>query len=247
MQLDYNTLYYIEVDDEMTITSVDNSIACGIFTDIGDYTDEQESLREFMNLRKGGYLGVMAHGDSMIDAGIEDGDTILIEPRIVPSSGDMVLARYENDYTIKYLYRDKDAILLCPANPDYSVITFPEGVEPEIIGVVDKVIKKSKSLPLREIKAMVKDRTNKQREIEILENTVREGLMDEDHAWKEDVPRELIAVWTDMVSAELGVSRKWIWAEKKWGLKNLRISYNNAVESVRFGEYDEIVKRILAK
>ncbi len=70
-------------------------------------------------------------GDSMVDAGILDGDMVVIEQSSSASDGDIVVALIDNDEaTLKYLHHDKDGdILLIPANTAMSAMHFsPERV-----------------------------------------------------------------------------------------------------------------------
>ncbi|TAJ76056.1 MAG: LexA family transcriptional regulator [Gallionellaceae bacterium] len=73
-------------------------------------------------------------GDSMIDAGIMPGDTVVVEKRGPANVGDMVIAIVDNEFTLKTLGREKSQFVLIPANPAYPVIR-PKG-DLEIFGVV---------------------------------------------------------------------------------------------------------------
>jgi repressor LexA len=73
-------------------------------------------------------------GDSMIDAGIMPGDTVVVEKRGPASPGDMVIAIVDNEFTLKKLGNEKGKFILIPANPAYPVIR-PKG-DLEIFGVV---------------------------------------------------------------------------------------------------------------
>ncbi len=56
------------------------------------------------------------HGESMINAGILDGDMILVEERQAASDGDMVVALVENEATVKTFYKEDGYIRLQPEN-----------------------------------------------------------------------------------------------------------------------------------
>jgi SOS regulatory protein LexA len=73
-------------------------------------------------------------GDSMIDAGIMPGDTVVVEKRGPATAGDMVIAIVDNEFTLKTLGNEKGQFVLIPANPAYPVIR-PKG-DLEIFGVV---------------------------------------------------------------------------------------------------------------
>jgi SOS regulatory protein LexA len=61
-------------------------------------------------------------GDSMIEAGINDGDVVVIDQKMQPKSGDIVVAYVDNDWTLKYFEKRNGKICLVPANPKYPEI-----------------------------------------------------------------------------------------------------------------------------
>lgn len=65
------------------------------------------------------------HGDSMIDVGILDGDLLAVHSTSVAKTGDIVVARIEDEVTVKTLQRtsQKHILQLLPANRDYDPIT----------------------------------------------------------------------------------------------------------------------------
>lgn len=81
-------------------------------------------------------------GDSMINAGIDNGDLVLVKSDKEFSSGDIVLARVGDEATVKrFISEDKPPyIYLKPENPSYSIIPFTN--EMEIQGKVISVLKK---------------------------------------------------------------------------------------------------------
>ncbi|MBQ9586540.1 MAG: translesion error-prone DNA polymerase V autoproteolytic subunit [Bacteroidales bacterium] len=83
-------------------------------------------------------------GDSMVDAGINDGDIAVIDKSREPSHGSVVVAYVNNEFTIKYLdltHRDEGYIELRPANPEYKPIRIDETDNFEVWGVVVYTIK----------------------------------------------------------------------------------------------------------
>lgn len=79
-------------------------------------------------------------GDSMIEAGIYDGDLIVVDTKIQPTHGLIVVAIIDGGYTVKYLRKKGSTNYLKAANPKYKDI-YPES-EFKIIGVVTGSIRK---------------------------------------------------------------------------------------------------------
>ncbi|MBP8613325.1 MAG: transcriptional repressor LexA [Firmicutes bacterium] len=61
-------------------------------------------------------------GDSMIGAGIFDGDLVLVKQQESAENGDIVVALLDDEATVKTFYKDEDSITLRPENPDYEPI-----------------------------------------------------------------------------------------------------------------------------
>ena len=79
-------------------------------------------------------------GDSMIEAGIHDGDVAVVEKRNLANLGDIVVAIVDNEFTLKTLDKERGKYILRPANQAYPVIR-PQGTL-EIFGVLIGLIRK---------------------------------------------------------------------------------------------------------
>jgi repressor LexA len=79
-------------------------------------------------------------GDSMSEAGILPGDMVLVDKAQVPRSGDIVIAEVDGAWTMKYLRKRGDNVVLLPANPRYQPIKPKK--ELKIAGVVTAVVRK---------------------------------------------------------------------------------------------------------
>ncbi len=77
---------------------------------------------------------ITVKGDSMIDAGIHDGDIVVVEKRSTANVNDLVVAIVEGEFTLKRLGREKGRAVLIPENKAYPVIRPKEDLE--IFGVV---------------------------------------------------------------------------------------------------------------
>jgi DNA polymerase V len=75
-------------------------------------------------------------GDSMVGAGIFDGDLVIVDRSLEAESGDIVVAVLNGEFTIKRFRRTRSKIELIPENPKYRKIALNEGMELEIWGVV---------------------------------------------------------------------------------------------------------------
>jgi repressor LexA len=88
----------------------------------------EQNIEQFINVPSDFVRGNSAQfvlrvkGESMLNAGILDGDLILVRQQSWADNGDIVVAMLEDEATVKRFFRDKDAIRLQPENPQYAPI-----------------------------------------------------------------------------------------------------------------------------
>jgi repressor LexA len=76
-------------------------------------------------------------GDSMINAGILDGDLVLVRPQQIAENKDTVVAMVDGEATVKWFYKEHDHIRLQPANSEMKpILIYPENAEVRIVGKV---------------------------------------------------------------------------------------------------------------
>jgi len=98
--------------------------------DIGEYLFEHKEASYILRVK----------GDSMIDAGIREGDLVMAERGRTPKPGDIVIANVDGGWTMKYLRHKAGKPYLEPANKKYKPI-YPEQ-DLEIAAVVRGVVRK---------------------------------------------------------------------------------------------------------
>ncbi len=90
-----------------------------------------------------GMFALRIKGTSMINAGILDGDFVLVRQQPTAEQGEMVVALIEDEATVKRFYRDKNKIRLQPENDTMEpIIVDPKESNVTIIGKVEGVIRK---------------------------------------------------------------------------------------------------------
>jgi len=90
------------------------------------------------NMRDGFILKVK--GDSMIDAGINEGDMIIVKPQPDAHNGDIVVAMIDDEATVKKYFRRSDHIVLQPYNSRYAPIKVTKDFR--LVGKVQGLIRK---------------------------------------------------------------------------------------------------------
>ena len=97
---------------------------------------------------KGDLFALEVQGDSMIDAMVNDGDIVILQPSQQAENGEMVAAwlKDKEETTLKYFYRENGHVRLQPANPSYAPLLV-SGDELEIQGKVVMVIRQVNGRP----------------------------------------------------------------------------------------------------
>lgn len=106
-----------------------------------DYVDQSLDLNEYLVRNKTATFFFRVAGWSMRDAGISDGDLLVVDRSIDPKHGHIVVASVDGDFTVKKLYRRSGVVELRPANPDFKPIPFSDGQELVIWGVVTSIVR----------------------------------------------------------------------------------------------------------
>ena len=162
--LDNKNVKYEVCDTPIPIMG--NKVNCGVTLGIGD-----EMIEGYYYLPKSAtglhpLIDIPAQGDSMIDAGIEEGDLLKLEIGALPCDGDIVLAEIDGESTVKVFFTDAEKrYWLCPMNQRYRPIQLKETMNVRITGVVRMVVKCVVRQSYRECMAIL-DRANAQRQKE---------------------------------------------------------------------------------
>ena len=85
-----------------------------------------------------GCFALRVRGESMIGAGILDGDKVVVRPQSTADDGQIVVARIGDEATVKRLRRRNGQVWLMPENPAFDPI---DGSEAELIGLVKAVVR----------------------------------------------------------------------------------------------------------
>jgi repressor LexA len=100
------------------------------------------TLDEWLIGDKNATFMLKVKGESMLDAGIIDGDYVIVERGREPRIGDIVLANVDGGWTLKYYKKEKGQVVLIPANKKFKPIYPNENLE--IPAVVVSVVRRYK-------------------------------------------------------------------------------------------------------
>jgi len=89
----------------MILTLIESPVPAGFPSPADDVKDKIDLNEHLIRRPESTYL-IRVQGDSMIDAGIFDGDLLIVDRSIEPTTGDIVIAVVNGDFTVKKLYRN---------------------------------------------------------------------------------------------------------------------------------------------
>ena len=113
-------------------------ISAGFPSPADDNIDKHLDLNEFLIAHPAATYFVRVEGDSMIEAGIQSGDILIVDWSLEPKSGDIVIAMINGEFLVKTFHRQSDArkCFLLSGNPKYPSIELSDTMDVEIRGVV---------------------------------------------------------------------------------------------------------------
>ncbi|ORM61348.1 DNA polymerase V [Pantoea rodasii] len=115
-------------------------VPCGFPSPAQDYVEQRIDLNDLFVAHPSATYFIKVSGDSMIDAGISDGDMLIVDSSQKPEHGDVVVASLGGEFTVKKLML-KPYLHLQPMNAAHAIIAIPDPDQFEIFGVVRHAIK----------------------------------------------------------------------------------------------------------
>ena len=111
-------------------------VPAGFPSPADDYLEGELDLNEFLIQHPAATFFVRLAGDSIVNAGLFDGDILVVDRAVTASHGHIVVAVIDGDMTVKRLYAQSGRVELHAENPAYTPIIFGEGRELVVWGVV---------------------------------------------------------------------------------------------------------------
>ena len=119
---------------------VETFVQAGFPSPAEDVIETPLNLHDLMVKRPAATFFIRVEGDSMIDAGICNGDLLVVDRSIMHVENKVVVARVNQEFTVKRLIKDHGRIILMPENRKYPPIVIEEGMDFEVWGVVTYAI-----------------------------------------------------------------------------------------------------------
>lgn len=117
-----------------------SSVSAGFPSPADDHMDGKLDLNEHLIKHPTATFFVRVNGDSMINAGIYDGDLLVVDRSLEPTDGKIVIVALDGELTVKRLKKTRHAVTLIPENPRYKPIEIKDEQELIVWGVVTTVL-----------------------------------------------------------------------------------------------------------
>ncbi len=122
---------------------IDASVPAGVPVSAIDVGSQPLVFDEYLVRKPNETFVIPIKGDSMVEAGIFDGDLAVVERSTKAKVGDFVIANVDNEFTLKELVREKGAYALKPHNQKYPLI-HPQG-SLQVIGILVGLVRRYKT------------------------------------------------------------------------------------------------------
>ena len=136
------TFYIPEAIEHSGAHFFDTGISAGFPSPAEDFKEERLSLDDTLVKNKEATFYARVSGQSMIGAGLDDNDLLVIDRSLEPENNRIAVCFLDGEFTVKRLRVSKDEVWLQPENPDYPIIKITEDNNFLIWGIVTNVIKK---------------------------------------------------------------------------------------------------------
>lgn len=217
----------------------DSAVPCGKPSDVESaYPDGAFWLPGDLVQRESVVI-ISAVGDSMVDAGIEDGDQLHLQLDASIRDGDQVVVCINGESTLKSYFRDSDGtVWLVACNENYDAIEVTEDMEVRILGKVVKCVKNTPSSSFRYLQRAV-NRTKTRR---------IEGGRREEKSYTDD---ELRCILRRVLGTEMVAAADWVSVYRllvdKCGAPSSHTAFAEFVNALELDEYPPCSRDLLRK
>jgi DNA polymerase V len=142
MQLKKNITFFLpDFENTNELPFISGGIKAGFPSPAADFDESKISLDNVLVKNREATFYAKASGTSMIGAGIDDGDIMVIDRSLEPQNNKIAICLIDGEFTVKRIKIEKDAVYLMPENNNYQPIKVTDENELVIWGIVTYVIK----------------------------------------------------------------------------------------------------------
>uniref|UniRef100_UPI004049D96F LexA family protein n=1 Tax=Flavobacterium sp. TaxID=239 RepID=UPI004049D96F len=136
------TFFIPDTENAKEFPFIAEGIKAGFPSPAADFDETKISIDQLVVKNETATFYAKANGNSMIGAGIDDGDILVIDRSIEPADNKIAVCFIDGDFTIKRIKIAEDCVYLQPENPKFQPIKVTEDNDLIIWGIVTYVVKK---------------------------------------------------------------------------------------------------------
>ena len=136
------TFFRPDFDSEVTIPFIPDGVSAGFPSPAADFLENNIDLNKELSDNPLATFYIKVKGNSMIDAGINDKDVLVVDRSLEPQNNKIAICYIDGEFTVKRILLEKDCLYLMPENENYAPIKVTDENELIIWGIVTYVIKK---------------------------------------------------------------------------------------------------------
>lgn len=136
------SFYKPDFESELRIPFIPDGVSAGFPSPAADFMENNIDLNKELSENPLATFYIKVKGNSMIDAGIENEDVLIVDRSIEPQDNKIAICYIDGEFTVKRIKLQKDCLYLMPENSNYTPIKVTEENELIIWGIVTYVIKK---------------------------------------------------------------------------------------------------------
>lgn len=135
------TFFSPDFNSSQSVPYASGGVSAGFPSPAADFTETNIDLNKELSKNQLATFYIKVNGNSMIDAGINDKDILVVDRSIEPRDNKIAVCLVDGEFTVKRIKLEKDCLYLLPENKDYQPIKITEENQISIWGIVTYVIK----------------------------------------------------------------------------------------------------------
>ncbi|WP_163398566.1 LexA family protein [Flavobacterium fluviatile] len=136
------TFFQPDFESGIRIPYINEGVSAGFPSPAADFMETSIDLNKELSENPLATFYIRVKGNSMIDAGINDQDVLVVDRSLEPQNNKIAICFIDGEFTVKRIQVEKDCLYLMPENAEYKPIKVTEENQLIIWGMVTYVIKK---------------------------------------------------------------------------------------------------------
>lgn len=138
--MEISELYGFEPRSSVSIPLFTMSVSAGAPVPVDSDIENVIDLNEFLIEHPTATFFARVSGDAMLDAGVKDGDILIVDSALEPTDGRLVVVSYNKDFTVKIYSLIDENVFLQDSDGRFLPIKIDNYIEYKVVGVVTKII-----------------------------------------------------------------------------------------------------------